>query len=185
MSTRSNTVVIDEVTGDKKILYRHYDGYLSGAGVDLLNCLRMMKIDFLKKDVQLNAETVADYLLMKTDVYEDDGYISGDVEYIYEVTISNGKVDVKAFTTKMFAGDNDQAVKNADVTNELMVEWSVWCQEHGITDYLSGSTSIDMGISNSMDTKDKVKKVLDDLWENELRDKVVEKVFCAIKDIKQ
>lgn len=34
MSTRSNTVIEDLATGEKAYLYRHFDGYLSGAGVE-------------------------------------------------------------------------------------------------------------------------------------------------------
>lgn len=43
MSTRSNTVIEDLATGEKAYLYRHFDGYLSGAGIEQTGYVNLMK----------------------------------------------------------------------------------------------------------------------------------------------
>ncbi len=180
MSTRSNTVIIDAKTGDKDILYRHFDGYLSGAGVELLNYIRLMKLDFMKKGIIADSVHVKDWILKKGDEYEDAGYISGDVEYIYEVTVDAGKISVKAFTTKMFAGKNNEAIKAEDVTSELMDEWASWCEENGVVDSLEDLASV------GADTEDtsiqaRIENALDAVWKSEMRDAIVKRVLDIVK----
>lgn len=175
MSTRSNTIISDKNTNEKEILYRHFDGYVSGAGVDLMSYVRKMLIDFKKKHVTADVVHVKDWILKNGDSYEDTNAINGDVEYIYEVIVDNGDIQVKAFTTKMFASSRNEAVKDEDVTAELIDEWKIYCEENGIDD--DSAKSSDACVSLSL--REKVGGIVATLWQTRFRDMIVDAVIDA------
>lgn len=144
MSTRSNVVAVDKKTGHEEVLYRHFDGYLSGAGVDLLKSVSKMREEAKRGKLALDAVNVKKWLLSHEDCYEDASKVSGDVEYIYEVIADGKSLAVRAFDTKMFAGPRDDAVRQNDITAELMEEWHEFCRSHALEDcFCSDSANAD------------------------------------------
>ena len=100
MSTRSNTIIRDLDTGHKIFMYRHCDGYFSGAGFDLLDFAKKMNVLGEWKDVSELATK-----LEETDLgYEPTEGLHLDIEFIYILEVQSKKISaVRAFKPKVDA----------------------------------------------------------------------------------
>ena len=85
MSTRSNIIIKNGRT--EILLYRHCDGYLTGAGQDLLDDLS--NSDFEKEPYfdnvaeYFNIAKFTEKLLNQNTDYRIDNQLGGDIEYLY------------------------------------------------------------------------------------------------------
>lgn len=115
MSSRSNTIIEDLGAKTEVCLYRHCDGYLEGAGFDLLDFA--MEIDY--SEMKYTSEQLADKLIEFHSGYElSPSGLHNDIEFIYKVEMSNGFiVSVKAFRP---AEINDKICLGAELTNKLL-----------------------------------------------------------------
>ena len=121
MSTRSNTVIKDMETGIEAYLYRHFDGYISGAGVEQAGYVNLMQKEMQHPTI----EAVEDWYIKNGDGYEETSGIHGDVEYIYVLELNGpkSKFNLRAFETKLFATNGGKsAVKDKEVTDKLAEE---------------------------------------------------------------
>jgi hypothetical protein len=83
MSTRANITINN---GDSKIiLYRHYDGYPTNTGIDILNRIKRSKhISDLVSDF---LTATMDWMTSPKKLYEITSEIHGDIEYDYEIKV--------------------------------------------------------------------------------------------------
>ena len=85
MSTRSNIIIKNGRT--EILLYRHCDGYLTGAGQDLLDDLS--NSDFEKEPYfdnvaeYFNIAKFTEKLLNQNTDYRIDNQLGGDIQYLY------------------------------------------------------------------------------------------------------
>ena len=89
MSTRSNTIVKNMKTDEKVYLYRHCDGYLEGAGFDVLDALNK----FVTLGKENTIQNIAEFIKEKCDgTYEDTDSIHGDIDYLYVIEVDGEDV---------------------------------------------------------------------------------------------
>ena len=82
MGTRSNIIIKCGKTNI--VLYKHYDGYLEGAGKDLYEALVTSKYSHFDEDRdQYNIAKLISKLLINDHSYRIDDQIAGDIEYLY------------------------------------------------------------------------------------------------------
>ena len=79
MSTRSNIIIKNGRT--EILLYRHCDGYLTGAGQDLHDDLS--NSDFDNVGQYFNIAKFTEKLLSQNSNYRIDNQLGGDIEYLY------------------------------------------------------------------------------------------------------
>jgi hypothetical protein len=79
MSTRSNIIIKNGRT--EILLYRHCDGYLTGAGQDLHDDLS--NSDFDNVGQYFNIAKFTEKLLSQNSSYRIDNQLGGDIEYLY------------------------------------------------------------------------------------------------------
>ena len=79
MSTRSNIIIKNGRT--EILLYRHCDGYLTGAGQDLHDDLS--NSDFDNVGQYFNIAKFTEKLLSQNGNYRIDNQLGGDIEYLY------------------------------------------------------------------------------------------------------
>lgn len=118
MSTRSNTIIRDlSLGGEEEILYRHCDGYLSGAGLDQMKYLNKM----LKQGTEITVQAVQAWYLKNGDGYETTDAIHEDIEYIYVLELNGNmkKFNLRAYRYDMFADDGRGKI-GQELTDELM-----------------------------------------------------------------
>ena len=146
MSTRSNTIVRDQITGEQIILYRHHDGYLSGAGFDLLEYVRKMTT----QKIPVNVKDVSDWILDNGDGYESTDGLHGDIEYLYTLEL-NGEV-------LMFVRVNEAngPVIEKDLTAQLEAEYQKENGKLPYQNYILDSCCKD-------DDRDKLHNLIDEL----------------------
>ena len=87
MSTRSNVII--KMGKTEILLYRHCDGYLTGAGQDLHNDLLNSKFDSTDSDRYFNIAEFTAKLLSKDSDYRIDDQLAGDIEYLYIFEFEN------------------------------------------------------------------------------------------------
>ncbi len=83
MSTRSNIIIKNGKTNI--LLYRHCDGYLTGAGQDLHNDLKSCYFLFHDGEDKRNFDIAkfTQKLLNQDGNYRIDDQLGGDIEYLY------------------------------------------------------------------------------------------------------
>ena len=84
MSTRSNIIIKNGKTNI--LLYRHCDGYLTGAGQDLLDDLRSSYFvynDGYEDKINFDIAKFTKKLLNQDGNYRIDDQLGGDIEYLY------------------------------------------------------------------------------------------------------
>ena len=121
MSTRSNTVIKDMETGTEAYLYRHFDGYISGAGVEQVGYVNLMEKEMQHPTI----DAVEDWYIKNGEGYEETSGIHGDVEYIYVLELNGpkSKFSLRAFETKLYAANGGKsAAKDKEVTDKLVEE---------------------------------------------------------------
>ena len=80
MSTRSNIIIKNGKTNI--LLYRHWDGYLEGAGQDLHDDLISSNFDIEDKE-NFNISKFLNKLLEDGSSYRIDDQLGGDIEFLY------------------------------------------------------------------------------------------------------
>ena len=99
MSTRSNIIIKNGKTNI--LLYRHCDGYLTGAGQDLLDDLS--NSDFEEKPYfdniaeYFNIAKFTEKLLNQDGNYRIDDQLGGDIEYLYTLDFENNYNDARHY----------------------------------------------------------------------------------------
>lgn len=94
MSTRCNIILIcDE---KRELYYHHWDGYPSGVGADLLERMDVgaRGISFFDKEKQSKIYKKFKELLEAEGHYEPTDNVSGDIEYLYYVTLKDNKCTI-------------------------------------------------------------------------------------------
>ena len=86
MSTRSNIIIKNGRT--EILLYRHCDGYLTGAGQDLHDDLS--NSDFDNVGQYFNIAKFTEKLLSQNSGYRIDNQLGGDIEYLYTFEFEDG-----------------------------------------------------------------------------------------------
>ena len=86
MSTRSNIIIKNGRT--EILLYRHCDGYLTGAGQDLHDDLS--NSDFDNVGQYFNIAKFPEKLLSQNSSYRIDNQLGGDIEYLYTFEFEDG-----------------------------------------------------------------------------------------------
>lgn len=88
MGTRSNIVI--EVGSSRVYLYRHWDGYLAGAGRDIYSKLVAAgsNADQFLRSLMAEMDEATSYRPAKG-VYELTSEVHGDIEYLYFVRFSD------------------------------------------------------------------------------------------------
>ena len=87
MSTRCNVII---KFGDTKIrLYRHCDGYLTGAGQDVLDKLRQSEIRNTQDKGIINIAKLVQLFLINDYEYRLETELAGDLEYVYEINLKS------------------------------------------------------------------------------------------------
>ncbi len=177
--TRSNTLIHDGKTSTIITLYRHCDGYLSGAGVDAHKMMRELMTTNAAIKGSLTAEDVAQWFIRNGDgEYEETSGIHGDVEYIYDVYINfkyshtkDVPFKIRAFTTKMHLGKGP-ATRDEDVTDELdkEIEKTLGQKQTSGTDDEPDASAI----------YEKIGAAVDDIWRLSLREKMIDAVMDVI-----
>ena len=83
MSTRSNIIIKNGKTNI--LLYRHCDGYLTGAGQDLHDDLKSCYFLFHDGEDKRNFDIAkfTEKLLREDSSYRIDNQLGGDIEYLY------------------------------------------------------------------------------------------------------
>ena len=83
MSTRSNIIIKNGKTNI--LLYRHCDGYLTGAGQDLHDDLKSCYfVSYSGVDLKnYNIAKFTEKLLREDSSYRIDNQLGGDIEYLY------------------------------------------------------------------------------------------------------
>ena len=119
MSTRSNTIIKDLDSGREIFMYRHCDGYFSGAGFDLLDFAKKMNVLSEWEDVSKLAME-----LEETDLgYEPTEGLHLDIEFIYLLEVQNKKIHaVREFEPRVDAKCTTCTIGN-EITDELMTEY--------------------------------------------------------------
>ena len=85
MSTRANITIKN---GESKIiLYRHYDGYPTNTGIDILNRIKRSKTTSDLVSDFLTATNWSGFENPPKKLYEITTEIHGDIEYDYEITV--------------------------------------------------------------------------------------------------
>ena len=184
MSTRCNTLIHGRNTSDVVALYRHCDGYLSGAGVDAYKMMTDMFATNIVIKNSLTAEDVAQWFIKNGDgEYEKTTGIHADVEYIYDIYINSRDSDpkskpfeIRAFTTRMSFGKGP-ATRDEDVTNQLADEWSKYLAKRCKT------TASDDG--DASDIYAKIGEAVDRIWKDGLRDQMIDAVMDVIEVSKE
>ncbi len=185
MSTRSNTVIKDLRTGEEECLYRHFDGYPSGAGFDQLRYLTKIEDESICRGKEITIDFVKDWYLKNGEGYEETDSIHGDVEYVYFVEIT-GNDDVplrlKAYTTKMyFENDGKSAALKDDITDELLNEYleSEECDSEDEDD-----EEEDTNETNRDKLREKITIIVDKTWKDSFRDEIVDAVLRRVEENK-
>ena len=99
MSTRSNIIIKNGKTNI--LLYRHCDGYLTGAGQDLLDDLS--NSDFEEKPYfdniaeYFNIAKFTEKLLNQDGNYRIDDQLGGDIEYLYTFDFETNYNDARHY----------------------------------------------------------------------------------------
>ena len=86
MSTRSNIIIKNGRT--EILLYRHHDGYLTGAGQELYDDLS--NSDFDNVGQYFNIAKFTEKLLSQNSNYRIDNQLGGDIEYLYTFEFEDG-----------------------------------------------------------------------------------------------
>ena len=87
MGTRCNVII---KFGDTKIrLYRHYDGYLTMTGQDVLDKLRQSEIRNTEERGTINIAKLVQLFLINDNEYRLETEPSGDLEYVYEINLKS------------------------------------------------------------------------------------------------
>jgi hypothetical protein len=182
--TRSNTLIHDGKTSTIITLYRHCDGYLSGAGVDAYKMMKELMATNAAIRGSLTAEDVAQWFIRNGDgEYEETSGIHGDVEYIYDVYI-NFKYShtdgipfkIRAFTTKMHLGKGP-ATRDEDVTDKLDKEI-----EQSLGQKPSSGTDDERDIAA---VYEKIGEAVDKIWKGSLRDQMIDAVMDVVDASKE
>ena len=153
MSTRSNTIIKDLKNPDSIVyLYRHFDGYLDGAGFDILNYVNII----INKNVKLDAVSVGEWIVNNGAGYEYTTDIHGDIEYLYIVELNGDK--------PIYVRANETVGK--DVENDVTVELeNAYLDKYGILPYDSAEVSKIENKPVLMHTKEELHKFIDEIDE--------------------
>ena len=98
MSTRSN--IISKNGKTNILLYRHCDGYLTGAGQDLLDDLRSSYFvynDGYEDKINFDIAKFTKKLLNQDGDYRIDDQLGGDIEYLYTLDFENNYNDARHY----------------------------------------------------------------------------------------
>ena len=98
MSTRSNIIIKNGKTNI--LLYRHCDGYLRGAGQDLLDDLRSSYFvynDGYEDKINFDIAKFTKKLLNQDGDYRIDDQLGGDIEYLYTLDFENNYNDARHY----------------------------------------------------------------------------------------
>ena len=98
MSTRSNIIIKNGKTNI--LLYRHCDGYLTGAGQDLLDDLRSSYFvynDGYEDKINIDIAKFTKKLLNQDGDYRIDDQLGGDIEYLYTLDFENNYNDARHY----------------------------------------------------------------------------------------
>ena len=98
MSTRSNIIIKNGKTNI--LLYRHCDGYLTGAGQDLLDDLRSSYFvynDGYEDKINFDIAKFTKKLLNQDGDYRIDDQLGGDIEYLYTLDFENNYNDARHY----------------------------------------------------------------------------------------
>lgn len=180
MSTRSNTVIKDLATGEEEFLYRHFDGYPSGAGFDQLRYITKIEYESNCKRQKITIGFVKDWFLKNGDGYEETDSIHGDVEYVYFVEITGNEdnpLRLRAYTTNLFSENNKHGVIiDSDITNELINKYKQ------LEQFKLEDSEVDTNESNRDILREKVAIIADRVWKESFRDVVVDAIIKRIDE---
>lgn len=180
MSTRSNTVIKDLATGEEEFLYRHFDGYPSGAGFDQLRYITKIEDESICKRQKITIGFVKDWFLKNGDGYEETDSIHGDVEYVYFMEITGNEdnpLRLKAYTTNLFSENNKHGVTiDSDITNELINKYKQ------LEQFKLEDSEVDTNESNRDILREKVAIIADRVWKESFRDAVVDAIIKRIDE---
>ena len=98
MSTRSNIIIKNGKTNI--LFYRHCDGYLTGAGQDLLDDLRSSYFvynDGYEDKINFDIAKFTKKLLNQDGDYRIDDQLGGDIEYLYILDFENNYNDARHY----------------------------------------------------------------------------------------
>ena len=98
MSTRSNIIIKNGKTNI--LLYRHCDGYLTGAGQDLLDDLRSSYFvynDGYEDKINFDIAKFTKKLLNQDGDYRIDDQLGGAIEYLYTLDFENNYNDARHY----------------------------------------------------------------------------------------
>jgi hypothetical protein len=182
MSTRSNTVIKDLKSGEQVFLYRHHDGYPSGAGFDQLGYLSKIEDESVCRKRKITVDLVKDWFIKNGDGYEETNSIHGDVAYVYFVEIT-GDEDVplrlKAYNTKMsFENNGKGTTLNDDITDELLNEYveseEYDPEEDGMVRIMRTCPSTDSTMKFGLEERGSlIKKILEDVIDKTVSGKLL------------
>ena len=114
MSSRCNVkVVFDEE--NSKLFYHHYDGYPDGVGAELVELVSSELAEHTSKS---EFRDFCD-ILVEDYGYEEVNHESGDIDWYYEVTVSDCKVhcykcDWRTGTKTLVSDDLKESIRSGD-----------------------------------------------------------------------
>lgn len=158
MSTRSCTIIRDKMANREEILYRHFDGYLYGAGIDQMGYARKMLKECANSKKTPDVDYVKSWYLRNGDGYEETESVHTDVAYIYYVDIlREGGITLTAFDAISGAPKND-------MTANLKKVYAEWLERECLDDEASTSKSKSIADLKSVDLEQKIRAALDYVW---------------------
>lgn len=91
MATRCNIIIKGKSCGKnvKTMLYRHWDGYPTCTGVELMDLLNKQTSDCIYFDGFINS------MIKEGNTYEYSSTIHGDIEYLYTIDLTKRKIYVQ------------------------------------------------------------------------------------------
>lgn len=91
MATRCNIIIKGKSCGKnvKTMLYRHWDGYPTCTGVELMELLNKQTSDCIYFDGFINS------MIKEGNTYEYSSTIHGDIEYLYTIDLTKRKIYVQ------------------------------------------------------------------------------------------
>ena len=110
MGTRCNIII---KFGDTKIrLYRHWDGYLTMTGQDVLDKLRQSEKRNTQERGIINIAKLVQLFLINDNDYRLENEASGDLEYVYEINLQTEYSHGAHYNHSSLIGVNVFARKN-------------------------------------------------------------------------
>ena len=162
MSTRCNVIINNgEKSADPTIFYHHCDGYPDGVGNELKNILKQYTSD---NNTYSISEIISE-IMNKSDEYELENRIAGDIEYLYDIIVYKGNIFYTCYKVPACGSYDINTEKNCKRIESYEYNQMKALQEKDENNNIDSCNKVIVDTKELLDYVNKRNKFLDELME--------------------